>query len=347
MTEEKYISLIHKQLNGELSASEFVELESWLNESADNKQHFDSYKAIWSLTEGSDDAIEVDVDKAFAKFKGNIDTSATIKKFESPVAKVVPMRRRVLQLAAALAILLGSGFIFNLIINSQEIASFDLVIVMTEANEKKELRLPDGTIVFINQNSTFKYPSLFTEDTRSVTLTGEAFFDVAKDASKPFIIDTEKTQVTVLGTSFNVREYLAEAVTEVMVKTGTVKFSPKDKNEAVQLTKYKKGIYFHNKKELKKTTVNHFNDMAWQSGEVKFQSMELRSVMENLERQYNTSIQFENNALLDCEFTGTFKSNMKINQIVSAISQSFGAGNPRYSEKENTYTVSGGQCIHK
>ena len=340
MTEEKYLSLIHKKLSGNINSTELTELINWLSADKVNQQILDDYESIWKLTESVDDDFDVDIDQGFNKLQQRIKSEQVNKK----PAKLIPMRRRVLQLAAALALLLGAGFLFNLY-NTTTVET-NWVSVTTSNGEKKSITLTDGTIVSINQNSSFRYPENFTSKTRSVELSGEAFFDVARDESKPFIIDTEKTQVTVLGTSFNVREYKEELITEVMVKTGKVKFSPKNNNEAVQLTAFKKGVYFHTDRKLKAVTLDHLNDVAWHSKEVKFKRTPLKEVIQILNRQLNCNILIENQQLLSCKYNGNF-SNLKLDQIANAISISFGASTPTYNNTTKQYSIKGGDCVNQ
>lgn len=344
MIEEKYLALIHKQLSEGLNTSDQAELNKWLAEDKVNQQTLEEYRAIWKLTEKVDNDVDVNVDEAFTKFQNRIQSEQAInssKTIISPKPNIVPLRRRILQVAAALTLLLGAGFVFNLY-NSNKVDT-KWVIVTTTDNEKQTVTLNDGTIVSVNQNSTFKYPETFNGKTRNVQLVGEAFFEVKRDESKSFIINTDKTIVTVLGTSFNVREYAKEMMTEVVVKTGKVKFSNKNNKEAVQLTAFKKGVYFHEANQLKASKLSHLNDIAWHSGEVKFERNALKDVLDILNRQLGISIEVENRELLSCNYTGNF-TNLKGDQIANAISISFGAANPIYDTTEKHYLISSGSC---
>ncbi len=345
MTEEKYLSLIHKKLSGALNAAEQIELTEWLGTNEANQKTLDDYQAIWKLTESVDTDFDIDIDQGFNKLQKRIKVEKiSSKTTATDNAKVIPMRRKLMQLAAALTLLLGAGFLFNLY--NSNTAETNWISVTTSENEKKSVTLSDGTIVSINQNSTFKYPASFDSKTRSVQLKGEAFFDVTKDASKQFIIETNKTLVSVLGTSFNVREYEEELLTEVMVKTGKVKLSPKNNKEAVLLTEFKKGVYFHSERKLKASTLDNLNDLAWQSGQVKFKSTALADVLTILSRQLDCNIQVENKQLLACKYTGNF-TNLKLDQIANAIAISFGASNPTFNTTKKQYIIKGGSCLNK
>ena len=103
--------------------------------------------------------------------------------------------------------------------------------------------LPDGSKIFLNRNSEFSYRSNFGKHRRDVKLTGEAFFEIAPDASKPFIIDAGKAKVKVVGTSFNVITNNSESAVEVFVKTGKVMLSD---NSGSQITCSRSGLCWNN-----------------------------------------------------------------------------------------------------
>ena len=95
--------------------------------------------------------------------------------------------------------------------------------------------MPDGSTIFLNRNSEFSYRSNFGDRSRNVILTGEAFFEIAPDASKPFIIDAGNARVRVVGTSFNVITSNSESAVEVFVKTGKVMLSSNSGSESIAL----------------------------------------------------------------------------------------------------------------
>jgi len=181
---------------------------------------------------------------------------------------------------------------------------------MAAAADGKQERvvLPDGTIVDINENSFLEFPQSFSESERRVTLRGEAFFDVARDESKPFIIKTAYTDVKVLGTSFNVRAIEEEPFTEVVVKTGKVQFQGKAATDAILLTKDQKGTYNHNTKQIQKSVSEQLNEMAWQSKSLSFRGMPISKVIPTLEKYFKVEIDVSSPKILDCTYNNLFPS---------------------------------------
>ena len=121
--------------------------------------------------------------------------------------------------AASIAILtLFGGYLFLM----QPVTAAKAIVTNTYPNDIRLLRLPDGSRVWVNQNTKIAYTDEFAGDTREVTLSGEAFFEVAKDPDKPFIITSGAVRTTVLGTSFNVEAYAGKPIA-VSVRSGLVK----------------------------------------------------------------------------------------------------------------------------
>ena len=114
---------------------------------------------------------------------------------------------------------------------------FSKNITVIAGNDEKNIKvsLPDGSNIYLNRNSKFSYRKNFGEHRRDVKLTGEAFFEISPDASKPFIIDAGKARVKVVGTSFNVITNNTESDVEVFVKTGKVLVSDNSGSQTIQL----------------------------------------------------------------------------------------------------------------
>ena len=195
--------------------------------------------------------------------------------------------------------------------------------VNTKYQEQKNVTLSDGTIVWLNGNSQLTYPGTFAAGERTVHLTGEAFFDVTKSPDKPFIITTEKAKVTVLGTSFNVRAITAEPNTEVVVKSGRVRFENTAGNQRVELTKNEKGVYDATANKIAEYTEVDLNEIAWQSGRLLFDNTPLKEVVEDLSRQFEVTINLKNTSLGNCGFTGREKTEDGVAVILDNIAHEF------------------------
>ena len=166
-----------------------------------------------------------------------------------------------------------------------------------------QLTLSDGTRVWLNSDSKLIYPVTFSGDVREVTLSGEAYFDVQKNAEKPFIVTTALGNVRVLGTQFNVKVYQEEASVITTLVSGSVSFG----NEVVEETKLSPGYQLifdkgGRKVDVKKVNVQHF--VSWRDNQMSFQGESLESIMRMLARWYDVNVVFEDEELKQLEFSG-------------------------------------------
>jgi ferric-dicitrate binding protein FerR (iron transport regulator) len=202
-------------------------------------------------------------------------------------------------------------------------------------------QLPDGSSVWLNKNSTLTFANDF-EVNRSVELFGEGFFKVQYDPSNPFVIKTGNTQTRVQGTSFNVRSYEAETSVEVTVVDGKVSFDFQKNKEGHQivLQKNKKATYDKVRQIADTTEVTDQNFVAWKTKSLKFDNAPLSKVISDLDRYAEEEINIENEAVLNCHYTGSFQ-NEEIEEIISAITYSLDL---QIRKTEDGYMLTGPGC---
>ncbi|HFB99422.1 MAG TPA: DUF4974 domain-containing protein [Phaeodactylibacter sp.] len=311
MNTDHYILLIYKKLKGTILPEEAAALQKWEAASPENQAIAEETRQVWSKTEEYELPFELDYDADFAQVKSTIATS-------SPAAKVVPMqpRRRWLQVAAAAAIiLLGSTFLFkNYFTSSQELVWKNIAA----SSEIQELQLADGSKVWLNAGSTLSFPTKFSTTDRPVKLNGEAFFEVSKDAQRPFQITTNRTTVTVLGTAFGVRDYAHETTTEVAVREGKVRVEKNNSTQKVILVANEKAIYNDQNKQLKKVADKNLNSLAWQRKNLKFEDTSLKNVFATIARQYDVKILMNKN-IEKCTVSGFYKTETKVFDLLKSI----------------------------
>jgi len=333
MTEDYYIDLLIKKWEGSINASELLELEKWLNSSNENATLADEYRKSWKLSEKYDLPIDLNEEKAFDNImqkiqnknvtKNNIKTINTKLKFLKP-------------LAIAASLLLISIIAWWTFSNNQN----NTIITF---NEIKEISLPDGSKVWLNKNSELSFPRHFEGQNRLVKLTGEAFFEVQRDTLKPFIVKTSKALVSVLGTSFNVKANKNIENVAVTVKTGKVKLESIKSKKYILLTPDKKGILNIESDEIIENFDNDLNSLSWKRGLLVFKDTPLAKMIEDLEMNYNVSIQLQNNDLINCLFTGKYSIDKDINIILNDILQVFKMNSVvKLSDKK--YLLKGGIC---
>ena len=176
---------------------------------------------------------------------------------------------------------------------------------MSLPGQKITTSLPDGTIVKLNADSKLTVPETFSTDRREVSLHGEAFFDVARDESRPFIIHTKDIDVEVLGTSFNVRSYLNEEPSIVAVATGKVGVSGEDKRET--LTRGEKVVYTPSTGSMIKGLLDEEEEFGWKENILLFDRQTLPEVIQKLSRWYGVEFLQHEGIQVEKKFSGRYK----------------------------------------
>jgi len=297
MDQSYYLEQIGRQLAGELPPEEAHELKAWVEADPANRAFYDEITRLWQASEAYEPpSFEADTEQAWSRLDRRLGRGGT---------KVIGLSRW-LRYAAAAVLLLAVGYgAFTTLFEAEKIVPASYVaILQTVEGEPRRLQLPDGSVVVLNQRSMLQYDTLFEE--RIVTLEGEAFFDVARDESRPFLIHAGEARTKVLGTAFNVRAYPEEAAIAVSVEEGKVQVAKSvDTSEAVILAAGQSGVYRKPEDQLAKAELT--NALAWKTRELRFDGTRLQQVAEDLERYFGVTIEIDNRQLQDCRFKGTFK----------------------------------------
>lgn len=218
-----------------------------------------------------------------------------------------------------------------------------LNVVLTPKGGQYHIALPDGTNVWINAGSTLRFPSSFDDVAeRRVHLTGEAYFEVKqvksvfgmqKRAGKvPFIVQTDKQEVTVLGTDFNINSYVDEPDIKTTLLEGLVKVSSK-KGDVV----LKPGMQaVNNGNGLKTANTDVEMAVAWKNGEFAFYKQTLESIMRQVGRWYNVEIAYENQLLRKRTFSGSISKFRNASQVLKMLEL---AGNVTFKLEYKKITV--------
>lgn len=257
---------------------------------------------------------------------------------ESPSAKITRFPGWIRSVAASLLILsaITGFFYFNNKSHHLAISPVAFRQTTTETGEMKIITLTDGTKITLNNESRLKYPITFNGTTREVFLTGEAFFDVAHNPKKPFKVYTDKVNVQVLGTSFNVKAYREDEELSVSVATGKVGVIPTAaKTKAYILLPGDRLAYNHSTESFSQSRVSVVNISAWQKGKFIFKNETLENITRQLERCYKVKFSFNNKSLLAKQISLKVK-NQSVNTVMKALSIS---GEFRYKIEDNKVTV--------
>ena len=321
-----FANLISKYLSGNANDAEVRQLEDWVLASSENKRQFQAAKKAWMLSRPTETISDAKVEAVWA------DTAQQL--FNEP--KVVEMqprnnRRIFMQIAAALALLASVGLWMFLSPKAEQ----PMVAIAKEM--AKPLDLPDGSEIVLNQGSTIDYSPNIDNNRRTVKLQGDAYFDVKKDKSRPFVITTGAVEIEVLGTSFYVDSRDGQAEIQVTVQEGSVAVRSNGKEEI--LTAGEKAIFQKSNQQLSKKTNTDKNFNFLKTKNLTFESTPLSQVVFDLNRFYNSKISVEPSDLENCQLTANFK-NKSIDAVVRIIEKSLKIE----SKKSDTGIVFSGVC---
>lgn len=332
MQSDKYIQLIYRQLKGEISPVERAELRAWENEDPVHHRKAEQIRRVWDDSAETDYELpfELDAEADFAKVQARLQKPAS---GTGESVKMTP-RRNWLRVAAAVTLLLVTGWLLrNFMISKPEMKT------VTASTEIKRFDLADGTAVWLNKGSSLTYPQEFQ---REVTLSGEAYFAVAKDAQKRFRVTTDETTVTVLGTVFNVKESKKTGLTEISVSEGKVRVQAKSDSAQVDLIANETAVYDASARTLTENKDKNLNGLAWQRKSLRFNDTTLQNVLFEIETYFGTEIELENAGLANCKVSGRYKTDGGAEEVLGNIGAFFGAKTKRVAN--NKYILSGGKC---
>lgn len=188
--------------------------------------------------------------------------------------------------------------------------------IETPRGGQYQLTLGDGTVVWLNAGSSLKYPTAFTGKERTVELTGEAYFQVAKNKERPFSVAVNGMKVEVLGTHFNVMAYHDENTIETTLLEGSVKLT-KDGNSTM-LMPNQQGVLSNGASNFSVHVVNTENVIAWKNGLFKFDNENIETIMRKVARCYDVDINYKGN-LKRQNFGGTVPMFKDISQLLTTL----------------------------
>lgn len=315
---------IIKYLANQLSDAERADFKGALKNDAQLKKEFILQKNLWSLTH----SIEL-IGKDSETSESNRFLFQLDRKKEEAKSKHRLLRRFQLYKATAIiaiALMIGSIGLLMLKTNKSGVEDIFYTESYVPKGEKSELILPDGTHLMINADTRVKVPSNFSKANRRLWIEGEVFFTVTSDSLNPFLLETPKINVEVLGTVFDLSCYADEELVKVALEEGKVMFSGTNNTlvDGVVLKPGETALYNKRTKAfLVKETGNPVYVTGWKEGVFRFKNMTFGELVKKLERQYNVEINVVDQELLDERFSGEVNS-----ETVRSVMQNFALATP-------------------
>jgi ferric-dicitrate binding protein FerR (iron transport regulator) len=212
--------LILKYLQESISPIEKAELLEWVNASEGNKKEFEAYINAWKITESAPER-EFSADEAWDELGGKLKgfPPPKVKNENSTIVQHFLKQPWAVGIAATISLVFVFYFAFFFTGSGEH-----LEVIVAHVGETKEVSLPDGSTVWLNEASKLTYNKSFGSQSRMATLEGEAFFEVARDEEKPFKVSSGGVTTKVLGTSFNIKNERKNNKVEIVVSSGKVAF---------------------------------------------------------------------------------------------------------------------------
>lgn len=281
--------------NGEATDNELTQIRQWVNADKANRDAFYHERALF-------DALQLNT----------VQRENHIRKQSVPLWKWI---------GSAAAAVIALFLLYNIQVfthrNIEPEMAFNTIKV--PAGQRVEVTLSDGTHLWLNARSEFSYPVSFNGDKREVHLKGEAFFDVAKDKDKKFIVNTGRCEVEVLGTQFNVEAYNENDFSTALIR-GSVKVTDKSQPDESVVLEPNNAVSFNNGK-LTVTPITDFNPYSWKEGLITFKDINFKDLMKKLEKNYGICIVVDNHTLDNYACSGKFRISDGIEQVLRALQQ--------------------------
>ena len=309
---------ITSYLAGECTPAEQQVIAGLIQSDAEYRDAHLELKKIWNAPAIQPASDTYNVDAAWLNVSNHINDNALSLVHRNTGKN--PIFLQVLKYAAGIAAVLLLAFaVFQLTSDKKEI----MKSIASGSAISSPVALSDGSHIVLNSGSEVKFPEKFGSDGREVYFWGEAFFEIASDPTRPFVIETGDARIKVLGTSFNVKAYPGTGITEVVVNTGTVLFYHVDNNEKILgqviLHKGDKGVYNSNTCKLSKMLNDDPNYISWETGKLVFSETSLDKVMEVVGKKYGVNFQIDTAELSSLKLTATF-DNESLDSVLEVLS---------------------------
>lgn len=302
--------LLVKYLLEEADETERGQVEHWIQVSPKNEQHFNDFKLIWEESARIAQKTTINIEDAWQRFQQ--------RRLSAPSSgKVVPLKnlwQHWQKIAAAILIVVTTTITYYTI-NKTDKRIAEQITVTTNAVSQTNT-LPDGSVATLNKKSALTYPKNLEGRTRTVQLKGEAFFNVAADKQKPFIVNVSNVIITVVGTSFNVKN--TNSAIEVIVESGIVQV--RKNNQTIQLVKGEKVLIKQNDSILTKqiTTDQLYN--YYRSKQFVCEDTPLWKLVNTLNEAYETNIVIAKPELGNLTITTSF-NNETLDTILNIVAE--------------------------
>jgi len=307
---------LYRFFDGSTTLEEEYAIRKWMEDSPENEEVFDVERRLY-------DAILINAELGSEQKK-------SLKTYFSPRACL-----NVLKYAAIVILTLSISFAVQFYDRLNTPIAMQSISV--PEGQRINITLPDGTNVWLNALTTLTYPTSFHDvNKRIVTLDGEGYFDVTHDEEVPFIVETSKCQIEVLGTEFNVQAYHDEDFIETALMKGSVKLSCKqDPSHFYTLVPDTKATLKDS--IMKIEPVDDYGHYRWKEGLICFKDQSFQTIAAQLKKHYGVSFVISNKRLNNYRYTGKFRQSDGLEHNLRVLQRSIAFTYHRDDEKNIIY----------
>lgn len=292
--------LLLKYIEGDCTGQEKVDITNWLDSDHDNMREYLALRKLYDIT---------------------IWQTPPVTQFEQkPKGKTFfrslkPVYTEIIKIAAILVVaIVGSRYLFPGSMAENPVVMQTLNV---PAGQRAEITLEDGTKVWLNAKTILTFPNQFTGGTREVRLDGEGFFDVTSNKSKPFIVKTEKYDIKVWGTKFNLMAYSGHEIFETSLLEGSVEVLEPGSNKGL-LIRPDERIFLENNR-LVVAPIAHIGHFLWKEGIISFDDESFPELVKRLELCFDLKIEVKNDKILIYRCTGKFRTKDGVEHILKVL----------------------------
>ena len=273
---------------------------------------------------------EVDVDREWERLFSSIEKK-TISKM-----KTRGLFLQYMKYAAAVVLGIGISLSTLYLTNQENLSTVGNYKLVTSNGEKSYLQLPDGTKVWLNSCTTLEYAENYGHSNRSIYLDGEAYFEVAKNKDLPFVVKANGIDVKAIGTAFNVSAYMEDSQLTTTLFNGKVAVQPTLTKQEVLLEPNQVAVYDKSRNKIEVVPYDKKLFAQWRGGFLSFEMMYLQDITKLLERNYNVVFRYENQGIKKLRFSGSFRNNEDLSEILNVIKTNTGI---RYQILKDTIVI--------
>ena len=323
--ENEHTELIIGYLQNNLTQEETDCFYNWVNESASNKELFFEIKAMYDA--GLPLSTPLETSESWGRL---------LNKKKNSQSRRFNLWYQISTYAAVALLAVAISSMYFLFFHEEDNSLYSKYIG-GDGLEADVVELPDGTHISLGSKTTFHYDIDYGKDKRIVYLEGEAYFDVAKQKDKPFIVKTKEQDIEALGTKFNVMAYPLDSLVVTTLSEGSVRLTSLNMAHPTILKPDQQLIYNRNTKKSYLQDVDAQQYSSWTSGYYYFPQQSLQAILDRLSHVYGIQFTVNSEALNKRTFTGTFYRGQSIKDIMDIINLSIPI---RYKINDHHVTIS-------